>query len=199
MKNIRGLIFDCDGTIADTMPFHWKAWQVITERHNLHFPMDRFYSLGGVPTRDILKMLGEEQKVAVDHLLVSKEKEAAYLPFLRNVQPIECILRYAREHHETLPCAVASGGSKHIIENVLATLGIRHFFKAVVTSEDVQRQKPAPDIYLEAARRIGVPPEFCRGFEDTDLGMEGLRAAGMEAIDVRPLIEQARRTGSCES
>ena len=74
------------------------------------------------------------------------------------------------------------------LEQVLEHLGIRQLFKAIVSSEDVVNQKPAPDIFLEAARRLGVPPQFCRGYEDTDLGMEAIRAAGMEAVDVRRLI-----------
>ena len=84
--------------------------------------------------------------------------------------------------------AVASGGMKHIIEQVLVHLKIRHFFDAVVTSEDVKNQKPAPDIFLEAARRIGVPPQFCRAYEDTDLGLTAIRSAGMEAVDVREML-----------
>ena len=65
---IKGLVFDCDGTLADTMPLHWRAWQVITARYKLHFPEDRFYSLGGVPSRDILQMLAREQGVTLDHI-----------------------------------------------------------------------------------------------------------------------------------
>jgi len=84
--------------------------------------------------------------------------------------------------------AVASGGMKHVIEQVLEHLRLRHVFSAIVTSEDVQRQKPAPDIFLEAARRIGVPPESCRAYEDTDLGLQAIRAAGMDAVDVRVLL-----------
>jgi HAD superfamily hydrolase (TIGR01509 family) len=84
--------------------------------------------------------------------------------------------------------AVASGGMRHIIEQVLERLRIRHYFDALVTSEDVRQQKPAPDIFLEAARRIGVAPENCRAYEDTDLGLQAIRAAGMEAIDVRQLL-----------
>jgi len=75
----QGIIFDCDGTLADTMPLHWRAWQVITARHRIHLPEDRFYALGGVPSRDILKMLSQEQGIALDHLAVAREKEAEYL------------------------------------------------------------------------------------------------------------------------
>lgn len=187
---IRGLIFDCDGTIADTMPLHWKAWQVVTSKYRLHFPEERFYRLGGVPSRDILKMLKAEQGIELDHVEVAREKERAYLPFLPEVREIEPIVRIAREYHGKVPMGVASGGTKHVITSVLAHLKISHLFEAVVTSEDVQNQKPAPDIFLEAARRIGVAPEHCRAFEDTDLGLTAIRAAGMDAVDIRDLIGQ---------
>ncbi len=185
---VRGLIFDCDGTLADTMPFHWKAWQAILQRHRLHLPESRFYALGGVPSRDILKMLGQEQGIALDPHAVAREKEAAYLPFLPQVSPIQNVVDVAREHFGKIPMAVASGGTKPIIEQVLQHLGIRPWFQAVVTNEDVVRQKPAPDIFLEAARRIGIEPAHCRAYEDTDLGIQAIRAAGMEAIDVRDLL-----------
>ena len=184
----RGIIFDCDGTLADTMPLHWRAWQVITMRHGLRLPEDRFYSLGGVPSRDILRILSTEQGVLIDPLAVAREKEAVYLPLIAQVEPINTVVGVAREHYGKIPLAVASGGTRSIIEQVLDHLGIRSLFQAIVTSEDIVNQKPAPDIFLEAARRLGVPPPFCRAYEDTDLGMRAIRAAGMEAVDVRELL-----------
>jgi beta-phosphoglucomutase-like phosphatase (HAD superfamily) len=184
---IKGIIFDCDGTLADTMPLHWEAWKIIVERHQFHFTEDRFYALGGVPSRDILKMLGTEQGLALDALAVAKEKENEYLSFLSSVKPIHPVVGIAQAHFGQIPLAVASGGTKRAIDQVLNHLGILSLFNAVVTSEDVIRQKPAPDIFLEAARRIGVAPEFCRAYEDTELGMQAIRAAGMHAVDVRDL------------
>jgi len=181
----QGLIFDCDGTLANTMPLHWRAWQMITQRHGLHFPEDRFYSLGGVPSRDILKMLAEEQGRSLDHIAVAHEKEEAYLPLMAEVEPIHVVVEIARENHGKIPMAVASGGTQKIICQVLEHLKIRDLFAVVVTSEMVKNQKPAPDIFLEAARHIGVEPKFCRAYEDTDLGLTAIRAAGMEAVDVR--------------
>jgi beta-phosphoglucomutase family hydrolase len=185
---IQGLIFDCDGTLADTMPLHWRAWRTITERHRLDFPEDRFYALGGIPTRDILQMLSREQGLSIDHLAVAHEKEAEYLPLIDQIEPVNVVVGVAREHHGKIPMAVASGGTKKIITQVLEHLGIVKLFDAIVTSEDVTRQKPAPDIFLEAARRIGVPPRHCRAYEDTELGLQAIKAAGMEAVDVRELL-----------
>src|SRR5262249_20748272 len=87
-SHIKGLIFDCDGTWADTMPLHWRAWNAIATKYKLHFPIDRFYSLGGVPSRDILKMLAKEQGVTLDHLKAAHEKENEYLQSLPQVGPI---------------------------------------------------------------------------------------------------------------
>jgi len=183
----QGLIFDCDGTLADSMPLHWLAWQSVAKRYKFHFPEDRFYALGGVPSRDILKMLRTEQGLDLDPLAVAHEKEASYVDLIAQVEPIHTIVDIARENYGKIPLAVASGGTHRVIEQVLDRLGIRWMFKAIVTSEDVVNQKPAPDIFLEAARRIGVPPRFCRAYEDTDLGLQAIRAAGMEAVDVRVL------------
>jgi beta-phosphoglucomutase family hydrolase len=187
----KGLIFDCDGTLADTMPLHWRAWQMVTRRHGLHFPEDRFYSLGGIPSRDILKVLAREQGRSLDHIAIAHEKEEAYLPLMAQIEPIHAVVEIAKANHGKIPMAVASGGSQKIIGMVLDHLKIRHLFGAIVTSEMVEHQKPAPDIFLEAARRIGVEPKFCRAYEDTELGLQAIRAAGMDAVDVRELL--ARR------
>ncbi|MCI0747790.1 MAG: HAD-IA family hydrolase [Verrucomicrobia subdivision 3 bacterium] len=185
---IKALIFDCDGTLADTMPLHWQAWQVITSRHGIDFPEARFYALGGVPSRHILQMLREEQRVFIDPIAVSREKEEECLKLMAQVGPIHEVVEIAREHAGKLPMAVASGGTRPVIEKVLRHLNIRELFAAVVTSEDVTHQKPAPDIFLEAARRLGVEPRHCRAYEDTDLGLRAIRAGGMDAVDVRTLI-----------
>lgn len=187
MKEIRGLIFDCDGTLADTMPLHWRAWQIITAKYKLHFPEDRFYSLGGVPSRDILKMLAKEQGLTLDNIAAAHEKENVYLPMMAEVGPIHAVVEIAQASHGKIPMAVASGGTQPVIVQVLDHLKIRQLFDAVVTSEMVKNQKPAPDIFLEAARRIGVDPQFCRAYEDTDLGLQAIRDAGMEAVDVRTM------------
>jgi beta-phosphoglucomutase family hydrolase len=189
----RGLIFDCDGTLADTMPLHWRAWQKIAARYDFEFPQDRFYALGGVPSRDILKLLSQEQGLKFDYLAVAREKEAEYQPLIAQVEPINAVVGVARANYGKVPMAVASGGTQAMIGMVLERLGIRHLFQAVVTSEQVAHQKPAPDIFLEAAHRIGVAPQYCRGYEDTDLGMQAIRAAGMEAVDVRTLLVKGEK------
>ena len=184
----RAIIFDCDGTLADTMPLHGQTWQMITARYGLSLSEERFYSMGGMPAREILRKLCAEQGVTLDPVAVAHEKEEEYLSLIAHIEPIEIVVAVARENHGRIPMAVASGGNKPVIEQVLKHIGIRHLFQTIVTNEDVVHQKPAPDIFLEAARRLGVPPQFCRAYEDTDLGMQAIRAAGMEAVDVRELL-----------
>jgi beta-phosphoglucomutase-like phosphatase (HAD superfamily) len=190
MPTVKALIFDCDGTLADTMPLHWQAWQLVAARRGFDFPKERFLTLSGMPTRDILKLLSLEQGLGLDHLVVAKEKEAEYLPLLQQVEPINSVIAIARAHYGRLPMAVASSGSRRIIELVLERLGIRGLFAVMVTSEDIARQKPAPDIFLEAARRLKVASEHCCAYEDSELGLQAIRAAGMQAVDVRRLVRE---------
>jgi len=185
---IQALIFDCDGTLADSMPLHWRAWEEVTGRYELHFSKERFFSLGGVPARNIVRTLAQEQGRELDYVRVAKEKEAAFEQLIPQIQGIDHILQIARDHCGKIPMAVATGGTRRVVNEMLGHLGIKGLFQAVVTSEDVIRQKPAPDIYLEAARRLGVAPQYCRAYEDTDLGLQSIRSAGMEAIDVRLLL-----------
>jgi len=138
-------------------------------------------------------MLSREQGRTLDPLAVAHEKEAEYLPLISQVEPVNVVVGIAREHHRKLPMAVASGGTKKIITQVLEHLRIAVLFDAIVTSEDVTNQKPAPDIFLEAARRIGVPPDRCRAYEDTELGLQAIRSAGMQAVDVRKLANPRGR------
>src|ERR1035441_3476870 len=137
LSHPRGIIFDCDGTLADTMPLHWRAWQVITMRHGLRLPEDWFYSLGGVPSRDILRILSTEQGVPIDPLVVAREKEAVHVLLIAQVEPINTVVCVAREQCGKNPLALASGGPRSIIEQLLDHLGVRSLFQAIVTSEDL--------------------------------------------------------------
>jgi len=185
LNRIQALIFDCDGTLADTMPLHWRAWQIIAARHRLHLPEERFYALGGVPSREIVKMLSVEQGLQLDHLAVAREKEAEYLPLIAQVEPINAVVGVARANFGKLPMAVASGGERYVVERTLLTIGIHDMFDAIVSADDVEHGKPSPDIFLESARRLNVEPEHCLVFEDADLGLQAASRANMRAIDVR--------------
>jgi len=183
----RGLIFDCDGTLADTMPAHYRAWLTMLGRHGIPFPEDRFYGLGGMPSERIIPLLAADAHVEVgDIAAMVMEKEALYLESLDAVLPIAAVLAIAEQHRGVLPMAVASGGERYVVLRTLATIGAADWFDAVVGAEDTARHKPEPDVFLEAARRIGVEPDGCVVFEDTEFGLEAARRAGMVGVDVRP-------------
>jgi beta-phosphoglucomutase-like phosphatase (HAD superfamily) len=184
-----GLIFDCDGTLADTMPVHYKAWLAMLARFNIPFPEPRFYAMGGIPTARIILILAAEAGVHVpdvDALVL--EKEQLFLAHLGAVARIEPVIAVAAAHRGRLPMAVASGGYRDTITRTLNQLALRDWFDALVTAEDTVRHKPDPDVFLEAARRLGAEPGRCVVFEDTDIGLEAARRAGMAGIDVRPWV-----------
>jgi beta-phosphoglucomutase family hydrolase len=187
MNQVRALIFDCDGTLADTMPAHFAAWTITLKQYGLSFPEELFYDWGGVPSDRIARRLGEEQRVPVDAEQIAREKEAAFLRCIHTVRPVPEVLKVAHRYRGLLPMAVASGGFRPVITRILQHLEILNWFAAVVTAEDTVRHKPEPDVFLEAARRLEVEPANCVVFEDTDLGLEAARRAGMRGIDVRPM------------
>ena len=184
------LIFDCDGTLADTMPAHYLAWSQTLDRYGIAFPEERFYSLGGVPAHRIVAMLFEEHGQPLTEarvLEVAAEKERLFEDRLHAVTCVDPVAQIARSYAGRKPLAVASGGYRHVIERTLELLGLRDHFGVIVGHEDVTNHKPAPDTFLLAARRLGVDPARCCAFEDTDLGLSAVRAAGMWAVDIRPL------------
>ncbi|MEO1526194.1 MAG: HAD-IA family hydrolase [Planctomycetota bacterium] len=180
-----GLIFDCDGTLADSMPIHYLAWRDTLARHGIDFPEDRFYSMGGMSSEKIVRALATEQGVVVEPSVVAEQKETLFQKSLSDVRPKQDVCDLAREYHRRKPMAVASGSGRVVVLKQLVNLEIDHLFDAIVTSEDTERHKPEPDVFLEAARRIGVEPTGCVVFEDSPLGFQAAEAAGMHWVDVR--------------
>ena len=180
-------IFDLDGTLADTMPVHFSAWKEVATRHHLVFPETRFYALGGVPTVKIAALLIAEQGLGLDPVAISREKEEAVLSRFPEIRPIPAVVEIARRYRASGKLAIASGGGREMVERTLRQIGLRDWFTVVVAAEDTARHKPEPDVFLEAARRLGVSPAECTVYEDTDLGLEAARRAGMRGVDVRPL------------
>lgn len=175
------------------MPIHYAAWCSTTAKHGLVFPEDRFYALGGVSPFEVLRMLSEEQGIKIDAEAVTFQKEAKYMELIDDAGEIPEVMEIVRENHGKLPMAIASGGTHETVEGILQHCGIRHYFDAIVTSQDIVNPKPAPDTFLEAARRINVAPEKCRAYEDADMGIKAIVAAGMEPVDVRDMLAAASR------
>ena len=175
-------IFDCDGTLADTMPTHYKAWQNALGEDAAKFPEAMFYELGGMPTTRIVELLNERHGLDLAVAETVARKEAIFLALSPEIAAIEPVVAIARKLHGVKPMAVASGGHRRIVLNTLRALGIAELFDAIITAEDYQRGKPAPDPFLEAALRLGVAPERCLVFEDTTTGIAAAEAAGMKFV-----------------
>ena len=189
-NSYKGIIFDCDGTLVNSMEYYFDGWKPLYEKRGLDFPRDRFYALAGVPVRRIIQIILEENKVGFDDDLVNSILEEKKLinsdRRARGEAPTEitCVSRIAKQLHGKIPMAVASSGQKFLVEEDLRNHNLIDLFDAVVTIEDVKNGKPEPDIYIEACRRINIDPKDCIGFEDAVLGISSLRAANMDAVDV---------------
>ncbi len=191
---IQALIFDCDGTLTDSMPLHFVAWSQTMRRFGIEFSEDRFYELGGIPSDKIIQMLADEAQLLLDVAAVTQEKEQVFLDSLHLLEEIAAITSIVRENKGKLPMAVASGGFRDIVAKQIAHIGLEGWFDTLVTAEDTARHKPEPDVFLEAARRLGVAPANCLVYEDADLGIEAARRAGMQWVDVRTLHRPRRMT-----
>ena len=189
-----GLIFDCDGTLADTMPLHFIAWREALEKHDLQFDENRFYSMAGQPTVSIIRKLLDEQSRTGDAEVIAKQKELAFLDVLPQVQPINPIVEIARRYRDTNRMGVGSGSGRDVVLKILKHIGLDGFFDAVVGAEDTPHHKPEPDVFLEVAKRIDVAPDQCRVYEDADLGIEAAQRAGMTWFDVRTIHTPRRIT-----
>ena len=183
----KGLVFDCDGTVVDNMPLHYEAWSITLGRYGIDFPENQFYAWAGLPITDIITRLRIEQRVDVDVLQVTREYEHYFheLPAHR-LQPVRPVVEIARRFRGKLPMAIATGSTTQSASTSLEAIGVLHWFDAVISSKESGLAKPAPDVFLAAARAIGVPAHACVAFEDGDLGLQAARAAGMIALDVRP-------------
>ncbi|GAA4557694.1 HAD family hydrolase [Planotetraspora kaengkrachanensis] len=180
------LIFDCDGTLVDSGPAHEKAWRQALADRGVELDPDWYRERTGLSADVLLAELEAATGRAIDHAAVEAAAIDAFGGLVDMVLPNEPVVTVAQENHGRVPLAVASGGSRTAVEVSLRAIGVYPLFDAVVTRDDVSRGKPAPDIYLLAAERLGVHPGECVVYEDTDEGMAAARAAGMRVIDVRP-------------
>lgn len=187
---IRGLVFDCDGTIADTMPLHYRAWVAALGQHSGDFPEALFYEMAGIPTVRIIEILNEKHGHGIRVRETADHKESLYVELIHDVQPIAPVVALVEAYAGKLPMAVATGATRAICSKTLSSLGLLEHFQAIVTADDVTHGKPAPDIFLEAAGRLGIAPRECCAFEDADLGLQSARAAGMVAVDIRPMVRK---------
>ncbi len=185
---VRGLIFDCDGTLADSLPLHYVAWEETFAALDLPCPLEFLLRHNGKPTDLIVTLYNAEFGRTINVAEFTADKERRTYARLEQTRPLEPAAGLARQYYGRLPLAVVSGSNRANVERTLRAIGLRDLFPVVLTADDGLPPKPAPELFLEAARRLQVEPGSCQVFEDADSGLEAARRAGMLATDVRPFL-----------
>jgi beta-phosphoglucomutase-like phosphatase (HAD superfamily) len=180
--NIKALIFDCDGTLVDSMPLHMKAWEEAFKFFNVKYDYDFLYSLKGMKEIEIIELYNEKFRTNINPEEIVSKKHNYFKENINSVKPIESIVEIAGKYFGNLPLAVVSGSVQSIVHKELEVVGIHHLFKIILTADDPYKPKPAPDIFYAAAN---VSPEHCLVFEDGDPGLEAAVNGGMKTVDVR--------------
>jgi beta-phosphoglucomutase-like phosphatase (HAD superfamily) len=189
-----GFIFDCDGTLADSMPIHFRAWtESLTDklgRPSVEFTEELFYHFGGMPAREIVGRLNRDFGWNLDPEKTAHEKEEHFLTLLHLIGPVPEAIDALHSLGREASVAVASGGLTFIVRDTLRFVGIevgpQEYVKHLIGSDQVKHGKPNPELFLKAAEALGLPPARCLVFEDAEPGFAAARAAGMAYIDVRP-------------
>ncbi|WP_329431251.1 HAD family phosphatase (plasmid) [Streptosporangium sp. NBC_01495] len=180
---IEALLLDFDGTLADTTPGHEQALRAALQPHGLDLDHDWYSRHVGLSIHDLLATLPGGRQLP--HAQIIQQSRTHLLAGVHSITPIACVVWLLHAARRAgLPCAVASGASRLLVHPGLDALGLRREFAAVVTREDVTHGKPAPDLYLAAARRLDVAPQGCLAVDDAPEGITAARAAGMHVITV---------------
>lgn len=186
-REFGGYIFDCDGTLVDSMPLHYRAWTASFEHHEAPWVWteDEFYANAGVPDRVTTMQLNERYGADIDPDSVHDWKVEWYSRHVPDLKPVAAVAELAKQYHaEGRKISVASGSDLSIVEPSLEATGLRDIFDIVITPVRVERGKPAPDMFLLAAEEMGVPASDCLVFEDGQAGIDAATAAGMESVFV---------------
>lgn len=180
------VIFDCDGTLVDSMPAHFDAWCEALSIHGAGgvFKEDVFFAMGGRPTIDIVVELNDEYNLHLNPEAVAFAKREAFLKRLHTITLIDEVASFAESLRGKVPMAIASGGSRMVVEKTLRIVGISDWFDEVVTADDVTEGKPAPDIFIKAAKLLGVNPMNCLALDDAPAGILAAQRAGMQVITI---------------
>ena len=182
----KAYLFDCDGTIADSMPLHYIAWNKALSEWNCKFSEDLFYAWGGMPVTEIIAGLNKMYGLKMPVQEVSKRKEEFYFEILPQLKAVPEVLEHIEASYGHIPFAVVSGSTRDSVTASLQALKLSDRFETLVCAGDYQKSKPDPEAFLLAASRLGVAPEACLVFEDTDMGIQAATAAGMASIKVPP-------------
>lgn len=191
-------LFDCDGTIVDSMPLHYIAWKQTLAEWGCDFDEQLFYAWGGRPVADIIASLNQQHGLQMPVSDVARAKESRYHEQLHQLQPIPEVVEHVHAQFGRIPLAVVSGSRRNSVIGSLTALNLLDKFETLVCAEDYARGKPAPDGFLLAAQRLGIAPGNCLVFEDTDLGIQAAAAAGMSFVRVPQPHERTQSNGTLE-
>lgn len=184
---VKGLIFDLDGTLADTMPYHFQGWKKASMKYGAdidnNFLRKHTGSPGWIIAEEIIKNCGLNGSVTIEQIMNEKMQEFFRLQHL--IKPIEPVTDIVKKYFGILPMAVGTGGHREAVERTLEITDLRKYFEIIVTANDVNSFKPHPETFLRCAELMNVEPEFVEVFEDADLGIEAAKKAGMNVTDVR--------------
>jgi HAD superfamily hydrolase (TIGR01509 family) len=180
----KAYLFDCDGTIADSMPLHYMAWSKVLLDWGCEFGEDLFYSWGGMPVREIVATLNQKYGLEMPVDYVARRKEQFYLEILPQLKAVPEVLEHIEISYGQIPFAVVSGSTRDSVIASLKALGILDKFDTLVCAGEYTRSKPDPEPFLIAAERLGVAPADCLVFEDTDMGIQAATAAGMASVKI---------------
>jgi HAD superfamily hydrolase (TIGR01509 family) len=183
------LLFDCDGTLADTMALHHAAWHETLLEHGIDCPRSFIDTHAGVPTHGIVAEVNQRWGTQLDGDVITEEKEGRFAALVHRAVPVEEVLATAHAYHGKLPMAVVSGGTREMVHATLEAIEAIGLFPVIITASDPVAPKPSPDVFLEAARRLGVDAGKCHVFEDGDPGIVAAERAGMTFTDVRLVVE----------
>jgi beta-phosphoglucomutase family hydrolase len=183
-------LFDCDGTIADSMPLHYIAWKKALREWNCEFDEKLFYTWGGMPIVEIVSTLNKERGLNMPVEQIAHRKESLYFELLPQLQAVPEVLELIEAKDGQIPFAVVSGSALDSVTASLSTLNLLDRFDTLVCAGDYKKSKPDPEAFLLAATRLKVAPESCLVFEDTDMGMQAATSAGMASVRVPPPWER---------
>lgn len=188
LERYAGYVFDCDGTLVESMVLHHRAWRAAFERFHAPFEFDwtLFMRRAGMPLLQTVHELNAEFGISLPPEDVVREQHRAYAELLPGVLPIEPVVAFARALYGHAPLSVFSGGHEDVVRQSLAAVGILALFDHVLTAEHVKRGKPDPEGFLLCAERMGTAPAHCLVIEDGDLGIEAAERAGMDWVRVGP-------------
>jgi HAD superfamily hydrolase (TIGR01509 family) len=188
-RDYKGYIFDCDGTLVDSMPLHFRAWRTAFRQHGATFDFDwmLFVSRAGMPLEQTVEALNVQFSTQLDPKGVVEVQLATYRTLLAEVRAIEPVVEFARRVAVGAQLGVASGGQRAEVEASLRNIGIFDLFRVIVAGNEVTRGKPDPEILLRCADGMGVAPRDCLVIEDGELGIEAARRAGMDWVRVEAI------------